>query len=235
MPSATSSTSRGAAAALSARNSSISSASICSRPAVSTITVRHRAVSASRNASRTRSGTWRGTACRTPTTVSAPNTGTPTCAPNCRSCSAAAGRYGSAATNPGAFCSSLSRRASFAAVVVLPEPCNPTSRITVGPTEAKSSPARVPPSSTVISSWTSFTTCWPGLTDLSCSTPTARSCTRSTKPRVTSKLTSASSRCRRISRSASVTSLSDSTPRPVRRFTAAVSCSERAVNISLAK
>src|SRR5438309_11359851 len=53
---------------------------------------------------------------------------------------------------------------------------------------------RVPPSRATISSRTSFTTCWPGLTDLSCSAPTARSRTRSTKPRVTSKLTSASSK-----------------------------------------
>src|SRR5437773_1309336 len=114
------------------------------------------------------------TACRTSSTTPPPlpsspfpgNTGTPTCSPSCRSCSPAAGRYTSAATRHGAFCSSLSRRASFAAVVVFPEPCKPTSRITVGPTDAKSSPCFVPPSIAAISSCTSFTICWPGLTAL---------------------------------------------------------------------
>src|SRR3989449_2159160 len=70
---------------------------------------------------------------------------------------------------------------------------------------------------------------------LTCSAPTARSRTRSTTPRVTSKLTSASSRWRRISRSASVTSLSESTPRPRSRCNTPVICSARAVNISQAK
>src|SRR2546422_2158598 len=141
----------------------------------------------------------------------------------------------SAATSAGAFCSSFSRRASLAAVVVFPDPCNPTRRMTVGPTEANSSPAFVPPSSVAISSCINLTTCWPGLTALTCSTPTARSRTRSTTPRVTSKLTSASSRWRRISRSASVTSLSESTPRPRSRCNTPVICSARAVNISQAK
>src|ERR1700694_1332057 len=186
IPSATSTISRGVTAALSARSSSIISGSICSRPAVSTITVRARADSASRNAPFTRSTTF---------LVSRfPNTGPPICAPSCSSCSRAAGRYTSAATRAGAFCSSLRRRASFAAVVVLPEPCNPTSRMTVGPTEAKSRPVCVAPSSVAISSCTSFTTCWPGVTALSCSPPIARSRTRSTNPRVTSKFTSASRR-----------------------------------------
>src|SRR4029077_12045624 len=121
----------------------------------------------------------------------------------------------------------------FAAVVVFPEPCSPTSRITVGPTGAKSSVRFVPPKSAAISSCTSFATCWPGLTDFTAITPTARSRTRSTNPVVTSKLTSAASRWRRISRSASVTSCSDSTPRPVSRLRVAVNRSERAVNISL--
>ena len=240
IPSATSSTSRGCVAARRALSSSISSASICSRPAVSTMTVRQRAFSASRTACWTNSRTV-----PLPVPRSPGKTGTPTCAPSCSSCSRAAGRERSAATSPGAFCSSFNRRASFAAVVVFPEPCSPASRITVGPTGANCSGAacRAPtlraksssdaPSIRAISSCTSFTTCWPGLTVCTAMAPIARSRTRSTKPCVTSKLTSASSRCRRISRSASVTSCSDSTPRPVRRFRAAVSRSERAVNISL--
>src|ERR1051325_9909026 len=221
-------------------SSSINTASICSRPAVSTMTVRQRAFSASRRASRTRAST----PFPFPVSPFPGNTGPPICSPSCRSCSSAAGRYGSAATNPGAFCSSLSRRASLAAVVVLPEPCRPTSRITVGPTDANSRGAArcAPtfraksssdaPSMRAISSRTNFTTCWPGLTVFRATPATARSRTRSTNPCVTSKLTSASSRWRRISRRASVTSCCDSTPRPVTRFRTAASCDARAVNIS---
>src|SRR6266704_502088 len=88
IPSATSNTSFGPTAAFSAFNSSIISASICRRPAVSTITVRARTDSASRKASCTSACT--GAACCAPTPT--PNTGTPTCSPNCCSCSAAAGR-----------------------------------------------------------------------------------------------------------------------------------------------
>ena len=50
---------------------------------------------------------------------------------------------------------------SFAAAVVLPEPWSPASRITVGgrPKARRESPE---PMSVVSSSWTIFTTCWPG-------------------------------------------------------------------------
>ena len=203
------------------------------------MTARQRACSASRTACQTSSTT-------PPPLPSSPfpgNTGTPTCPPSCSSCSLAAGRYTSAATRHGAFCSRFSRRASFAAVVVLPEPCKPTSKSSVGPTElncsgaAPCAPTNRPsgptsaPSMRAISSCTSFATCWPGRTASTWSAPTARSRTRSTNARVTSKPTSASSRWPRISRNASVTSASESTPRPVRRFRTAVSCSERAVNI----
>ena len=56
------------------------------------------------------------------------------------------------------------------------------------------------PISSVSSSWTTFTTCWPGVRLFSTSSPSARSRTRATKSRTTSRLTSASSSARRISR-----------------------------------
>ena len=54
------------------------------------------------------------------------------------------------------------RSASFAAAVVLPDPWSPARRITVGgrPNASRESPE---PMSAVSSSWTIFTTCWPGV------------------------------------------------------------------------
>ena len=57
----------------------------------------------------------------------------------------AAGRYTSPAINRVGLDSSLSRRASFAAVVVLPEPWSPTIITIVGGTELSCSPARCSP------------------------------------------------------------------------------------------
>src|SRR5438067_4463663 len=108
-------------------------------------------------------------------------------------------------------------RASLAAVVVLPEPCRPISMITVGGCGAHASRCPLPPSSSTSSSWTTFTTCWAGVSDLRTSWPIAFSRTRSTKPRTTLKLTSASSRATRISRSASWMLSSVSRPWPPRR------------------
>ena len=54
--------------------------------------------------------------------------------------------------------------------------------------------------SAVSSSWTIFTTCWPGVRLLRTSCPSARSLTDAVKSRATSRFTSASSRARRISR-----------------------------------
>ncbi len=45
----------------------------------------------------------------------------------------AAGRYTSAATSSGRLCWRSRKRASLPMVVVLPEPCRPTSMIPVGP------------------------------------------------------------------------------------------------------
>ena len=64
------------------------------------------------------------------------------------------------------------------------------------------SPDSPSPISSVSSSWTTFTTCWPGVRLLRTASPMARSRTRATKSRTTVKLTSASSSARRISRMA---------------------------------
>src|SRR5260370_569546 len=128
---------------------------------------------------------------------------------------------------------SASRLASFAAVVVLPEPCSPTSMIGIGAGALRSTPSLAPPKVAISSSWTSFTTIWPGVTDLTTSTPTARSRMRSTKARATSRATSASSNARRIWRSAASTSAWLSAPRPVSRSRMLPSRSERLSNIRI--
>src|SRR6266542_4483413 len=144
------------------------------------------------------------------------------CLPSWPSCSIAAGRWRSAATSAGALPSFLSISASLAAAVVLPEPCRPASRITVGGRPAKASRESPPPITAVSSSWTIFTTCCPGVRLFSTSSPTARSRTRPTKSLTTRKLTSASSRARRTSRRAASTCASDSRPCP--RRLAKMSC-----------
>ena len=80
-------------------------------------------------------------------------------------------------------CRSLSRLAILAVVVVLPEPCRPTIRMVTGAGALRSMPICVSPSTRTSSSWTILTTCWPGVTDLVTSAPTARSRTCSTKAR----------------------------------------------------
>src|ERR1700744_4681088 len=57
------------------------------------------------------------------------------------------------------------RRASFAVVVVLPEPCRPTIMIATGGTALRSMVWPSEPSVAISSSWTIFTTIWPGVTD----------------------------------------------------------------------
>ena len=99
------------------------------------------------------------------------------------------------------------RRASFAVVVVLPEPCRPTIMMATGGTALRSMVWPSEPSVAISSSWTIFTTIWPGVTDLTTVAPIACSRTRSMKPRTTSSETSASSSARRTSRIAASTSL----------------------------
>src|SRR5262249_20693920 len=87
-----------------------------------------------------------------------------------------------------------------------------------------------PPIVAVSSSWTIFTTCWPGVRLLVTSSPTARSFTRATKSLITCRLTSASSSARRISRIAFETDSSSSRPRPRRSPRVCWSLSESVSN-----
>ena len=125
---------------------------------------------------------------------------------------------------------SRSRRAIFAVVVVLPEPCSPTIMIGTGAAALRSIGCASEPSVAISSSCTILTTIWPGVTDLITSTPTARFFTWSMKARATSSATSASSSARRTSRSAASTSCSDSAPRRVRPSRMPDSFSDRLSN-----
>src|SRR5262245_47201896 len=84
--------------------------------------------------------------------------------------------------------------------------------------------------SAVSSSWTMRTTSWPGVRLFVTSAPSARSRTRATKSFTTLKLTSASSRARRISRMAREIDSSSSLPRPRTSCSAAWRRSESASN-----
>ena len=86
--------------------------------------------------------------------------------------------------------------------VVLPEPCRPAIRITVGPLGAKTRSRPAPPINSVSSSLTALTTVWPGLSASETSSPASRSFSDAVKSLTTLKLTSASSRARRTSRRA---------------------------------
>mmetsp|Transcript_26561 Transcript_26561/g.57769 ORF Transcript_26561/g.57769 Transcript_26561/m.57769 type:complete len:237 (+) Transcript_26561:1560-2270(+) len=89
--------------------------------------------------------------------------------------------------------------ASFPHAVVLPTPCRPAMRMTVGPRGATSSGAISVPISSSSSSLTNFTSCWSGRTPLITFVPIARSSMRLMKRRTTGKLTSASRSARRMS------------------------------------
>ena len=146
--------------------------------------------------------------------VASPTTGIPSWAPRVLSWSTAAGRYTSAAASNGCCPCFWKWRASFAALVVLPEPCRPTSITTVGGWGAIARRWAEPPSSSTSSSRTTLTTCCPGVSDWSTSCPTALTRTRSMKPFTTLKLTSASSRATRTSRRASWMFSSVNRPNP---------------------
>ncbi len=107
------------------------------------------------------------------------------------------------------------RLASFAVVVVLPEPCRPTIISATGAGAFRSTGTLSAPSISTSWSCTIFTTICPGFTERMTAAPTASLRTRSMKSLTTSSATSASSSARRTSRSASPTSDSDSAPRPV--------------------
>ena len=181
---------------------SIISVSMARRPAVSTMQMsrpRRRASSTPALAVATGSPGWL-------------NTGTWMRSPRVRSCSTAAGRCRSAPTSSGLRPCWRNQRASLAALVVLPEPCRPAISTTVGGREAYWRRIASPPSASTSASLTSLTTCWAGLSASWMRLPIARSRMRSSIVLTTTKLTSASRRARRISRSTSSTSDSRSVP-----------------------
>ena len=171
MASTTKSTSSGSAALRTSPSSFINWASIWSRPAVSTITTSRPVRTASLSADLTNfSGlplrsAWTGTSSRPP---------------RVSNWSIAAGRWRSAATSIGFFPWLLRWPASLAAVVVFPEPWSPTIKMVRGGA-ARTRPAASDPSVETSSSWTILITCWPGVSDLATSSPTARSLTRARK------------------------------------------------------
>ncbi len=92
---------------------------------------------------------------------------TPTCLPSTASCSIAAGRrVSSEAISTRRLPRSVRRLAILAVVVVLPEPCSPTIRTGTGGTALRSMVPASSPSIVTSSSWTIFTTIWPGVTEL---------------------------------------------------------------------
>ncbi len=117
-----------------ATSSAISSSSMCRRPAVSTISVSNPSVFAAASAP----------AARATGSISSAGscTRTPTCSASTDNCWIAAGRRTSVETSIGwrpCFCS---HRASFADVVVLPDPCSPSIKTTRGMRDRRRQSAR---------------------------------------------------------------------------------------------
>ena len=120
---------------------------------------------------------------------------------------------------------------SLAEVVVLPEPCRPVIRTTEGSRdEVWRRGGSSPPSSATISSRTTRITAWAGVRLLQHLLARGRTRTRSRNCLTTLKWTSASSRARRISRSAASTSASVRDPWPRRVRNTPSSLSLRASN-----
>ena len=109
---------------------------------------------------------------------------------------------------------SFSHSASLPAIVVLPEPCRPASKITVGGTLANRSRLASPPRISTSSSCTILMTCCAGFSACDTSAPLARSFTRAMNCLTTGSATSASSRAMRISRAVASMSAGDSRPLP---------------------
>ena len=117
----------------------------------------------------------------------------------------AAGRYTSADTSSTFLrCSSLSRRASLPAVVVLPAPCKPAISTTAGGTAARLRLLFCVPISSVSAWLTTPIKAWPGVRLPITSWPTARSFTLAIKSFTTGSATSASNSAMRTSRRASL-------------------------------
>ena len=181
---------------------------------------------------RASSSDWRATWTGSPTPLpgEGANTGTDACSPSTWSCCTALGRCRSAATSSGVLPCSRSQSASFAARVVLPEPCRPASMITVGGTLAKRSRRVSPPRIVTSSSLTILMTCWAGFSAAATSSPDARSLTWAMKVRTTGSATSASSSAILISRQVASMSAADSRPCPRSAEKTWVSRSERVSN-----
>src|ERR1022692_407647 len=217
--------SSGSTASLIAAAWLISSASMPSRPAVSMITMLCSLCLASPIESRaTRTGS------PTPLPGCGAYTGTPAWPPSTSSCCTALGRCRSAATSNGVLPWLRSQSASFAASVVLPEPCRPASMITVGATLANLSRLASPPRIPTSSSLTILMTCCAGLSAWATSAPSERSFTRAMKSRTTGSATSASSSAILISRQVASMSAGESRPRPRRAEKTCVSRSESVSN-----
>ena len=170
--STTSMISAGSVAALMFLSSSMSSSSMCRRPAVSR---------------KTRSlpnfFAWAMPALAISTGSPWPiwKTGMPSFSPTVSSCFMAAGRYTSQATSSGRLPCFFMSAASFAPFVVLPAPCRPTSMQTLGLFEEMLSLRFSLPMSAQSSSLTIFTTICAGVRLSMTSAPFARSETRFTK------------------------------------------------------
>ena len=119
-------------------------------------------------------------------------------------CSRAAGRYTSTETSIGRWPPFCSHAASLPEVVVLPEPCRPAIRITLGGRDAKLNRAVSLPRIATSSSRTILITCSVGESAVITSEPIAFSRTCSIISFTTERFTSASSSAMRISRSASL-------------------------------
>ena len=105
----------------------------------------------------------------------------PFSSPRIFSCSIAAGRRVSReAISTLRLSRVVKRLAIFAVVVVLPEPCRPTIMMATGGGAFRSIGTASSPSVATSSSWTIFTTIWPGVTERTISAPTAFSRMRST-------------------------------------------------------
>src|ERR1035437_3238079 len=124
-----------------------------------------------------------------------------------------------------------SQRASFPAEVVLPEPCSPTIRNTLGGSLAKRSLDSWLPRILISSSWTILVTCWAGERAVRTSSPMAFTLMFSMSCLTTLKLTSASSSAMRISRKAPSMFSAESFPSPRRFLKTRCSFSDRLSNM----
>src|SRR6266853_5179906 len=197
-------------AASMSRTSAMRLSSTCSRPAVSTISASNTPLRARSSAARAiAAGAWpasaaKYSACTSPARRS--------------SCSIAAGRRTSVLASSTRLRSrSTSKRASFAAVVVLPAPCRPASSSTTGGCARSFQGAPAPPMSCTSSVCRMPMNACPGVRLVSTSAPSALALTDSMNAFTTGSATSASSSATRASRSVAATFSSVMRPRP-RRF-----------------